>query len=68
MNDSFMRTCLLELLHTLGNHAQGILLGGGYGLYLKQLHLTGTGVRILIVADLLPAPRATQDLNPRVVG
>ena len=63
MNDSLLRTSLLDLLHTLGSDAQGILLGGGYGLYLKQLYLAGTGVRTLIGAGLWPTPRATQDLD-----
>lgn len=63
MNDSLLRTSLLDLLHALGDDAQGILLGGGYGLYLKQLHLAEAGVRTLISADLWPAPRATQDLD-----
>jgi hypothetical protein len=63
VNDSLLRTSLLDLLHALGNDAQGILLGGGYGLYLKQLHLAEAGVRTLIDADLWPAPRATQDLD-----
>jgi hypothetical protein len=63
VNDSLLRTSLLDLLHALGNDAQGILLGGGYGLYLKQLHLAEAGVRTLISAGLWPAPRATQDLD-----
>lgn len=63
MNDSLLRTSLLDLLHALGNDAHGILLGGGYGLYLKQLHLAETDVRTLIGADLWPAPRATEDLD-----
>jgi len=63
MNDNLLRTSLLDLLHALGSDARGILLGGGYGLYLKQLHLAGAGVRTLIGADLWPTPRATQDLD-----
>lgn len=63
MNDSLLRSNLLDLLHELGNDAQGILLCGGYGLYLKQLHLTQAGVRTLIGAELWPAPRATEDLD-----
>lgn len=63
MNDSLLRTSLLDLLHAFGNDANGLLLGGGYGLYLKQLHLAGAGVRTLIGAELWPAPRATQDLD-----
>lgn len=63
MNDSLLRSNLLDLLHALGNDAQGILLGGGYGLYLKQLHLAQAGVRTLIGAELWPAPRTTGDLD-----
>jgi hypothetical protein len=63
VNDSLLRTSLLDLLHALGNDANGLLLGGGYGLYLKQLHLADSGVRTLIGAELWPAPRATQDLD-----
>jgi hypothetical protein len=56
VNDSLLRTSLLDLLRALGQEAQGIFLGGGYGLYLKQLHLAGAGMRTLIVADSWPAP------------
>jgi len=62
MNDN-LRTSLLDLLHALGDDARGILLGGGYGLYLKQLHLAEAGERTLIDADLWPTPRTTQDLD-----
>ncbi len=31
---------------------------GGYGLYLKQLHMAQAGVRTLIDANLWPTPRA----------
>lgn len=63
MNDSLLRSNLLDLLQALGDDAQGILLGGGYGLYLKQLHLAQAGVRTLIGAEVWPAPRATEDLD-----
>lgn len=63
MSDSLLRTSLLDLLHALGDDAHGILLGGGYGLYLKQLHLAQLGLRTLIQADWWPAPRATEDLD-----
>jgi hypothetical protein len=52
VNDVLLRTSLLDLLHALGPDADGILLGGGYGLYLKQLHLAETGQRTLIQADV----------------
>ena len=63
MNDASLRTSLLDLWQTLGPTAYQMLLGGGYGLYLKQLHLTATGQRTLVSASLWPAPRATQDLD-----
>jgi len=63
VNDSLLRSNLLDLLQTLGNDARGILLGGGYGLYLKQLHMSQAGVRTLISAELWPLPRATDDLD-----
>ena len=63
MNDDVLRASLLDLLHALGDDAHRILLGGGYGLYLKQLHLAEAGVRTLIDAELWPSPRATEDLD-----
>ena len=63
MNDDLLRTSLLDLLHTLREDAPGVLLGGGYGLYLKQLHVAKAAQRTLVRADLWPAPRATQDLD-----
>lgn len=63
MNDAPLRTGLLDLLHALGQDANGVLLGGGYGLYLKQLHVAEAGQRTLIRAEFWPAPRATQDLD-----
>jgi len=63
MNDELLRTSLLDLLCTLGEDARGVLLGGGYGLYLKQLHLAEARERTLISAELWPVPRATQDLD-----
>ncbi len=63
MNDTYLRTSLLDLHHALGPVARGVLLAGGYGLYLKQLYLSESDERTLIRADLWPAPRATQDLD-----
>lgn len=63
MNDALLRSSLLDLFSALGNSAFGVLIGGGYGLYLKQLHLAATSQRTLVNADLWPAPRATQDLD-----
>jgi hypothetical protein len=63
MPDTALRTSLLDLFHVIGPAAKGIYLGGGYGLYLKQMHLASTGERTLIPANLWPAPRATEDLD-----
>lgn len=63
MNDILLRTSLLDLFHLLGANAHGILLGGGYGLYIKQLHLMDSMQPTLIPLELWPAARATQDLD-----
>ncbi|MCC6578920.1 MAG: hypothetical protein IT440_00640 [Phycisphaeraceae bacterium] len=63
MNDHVLRTSLLDLLHVLGEARRGVLLAGGYGLYLKQLHMAQAGHRTLIPVEMWPAPRATQDLD-----
>lgn len=63
MNSDVLRASLLELLHALGGESQRVLLAGGYGLYLKQLHLAEVGRNTLIPVELWPAPRATQDLD-----
>jgi hypothetical protein len=61
--DELLRSSLVELWSGLGGQADRLWLGGGYGLYLKQLHLAETGVRTLIPASLWPPPRATEDLD-----
>lgn len=53
----------MDLWQTLGPTAHQVLLGGGYGLYLKQLHLAATDRPTLVPANLWPVPRATQDLD-----
>jgi len=63
MNDTLLRTSLLDILQSLGSAAAGVLLAGGYGLYLQQLHLRESAQRTLIEANLWPTPRATQDID-----
>ena len=63
MNDAPLRTTLLELLDALGPVAARVLLGGGYGLYLKQLHIAAVGGRTLIDTAVWPPPRGTNDLD-----
>jgi hypothetical protein len=39
------------------------MLGGGYGLFLKQEHLASTGATTLIPSDRWPAARSTNDID-----
>lgn len=55
-------TTVIDLNDALGGDAQ-LLLGGGLGLYLKQLHLDEAGVRTLLPFDRLPRARTTQDID-----
>jgi hypothetical protein len=52
---------LLDLLFELEGRKIPLMVGGGYGLYLKRRHLAATGARTLL--DSLPAERATNDLD-----
>jgi hypothetical protein len=52
---------LLDLLFELEGRKIPIMIGGGYGLYLKRRHLAATGARTLL--ESLPAERATNDLD-----
>jgi hypothetical protein len=52
---------LLDLLHELDGRDIPIMVGGGFGLYLKRQHLDAIGYRTLF--DLLPEPRSTNDLD-----
>lgn len=63
MPSNLLTTSLLDLWTLLGETAQRVLLGGGYGLYLKQQHLAEARVQTLIDVDLWPIPRVTQDLD-----
>lgn len=56
-----LKTTLLDLLYELRDADVPLLLGGGYGLYLKQeATLAGDAPRLL---DLTPPLRATNDLD-----
>jgi hypothetical protein len=52
---------LLDLLNELEGSNIPIMVGGGFGLYLKRLHLTSSGKQTLF--SELPEPRATNDLD-----
>jgi hypothetical protein len=56
-----LTTNLLDLLFELEASKIPIMIGGGYGLFLKRRHLAKTGARTLL--ERLPAERATNDLD-----
>ena len=59
-----LKTCLLDILFELRDTDISPLLAGGYGLFLKQLHLQQQErTPTLIPPDAWPAPRATNDLD-----
>ena len=62
-DDTVLRTHLLDLLHELRGKGIDLILGGGYGLYLKQKHLEGEGLTTLLRPEVWPPPRATNDLD-----
>lgn len=58
-----LKTCLLDLNRELEPEGIPLILGGGYGLYLKQLDLQAREVRTLLDMEMWPEPRATNDLD-----
>lgn len=58
-----MLTGLAELIDALGPLADRVLLAGGYGLYLKQLHLADLDQETLIAGEHWPTARATNDFD-----
>jgi hypothetical protein len=52
---------LLDLLHELDGQKIPIMVGGGFGLFLKRQHLNSTGQQTLF--DRLPELRSTNDLD-----
>ena len=61
---SILKTSLLDLLHELRDEDPPLILGGGYGLFLKQIYLqSALDAPTLIDGNLWPAPRATEDLD-----
>jgi hypothetical protein len=53
---------LLDLDAALGGGSD-LMVGGGFGLYLKQLHLEKSGVRTLLQRSRWPQARTTQDID-----
>lgn len=56
-----LTTSLLDLHYELDRRGIPLTVGGGFGLYLKRMHIDGRGERTLF--DALPATRATNDVD-----
>lgn len=63
MADDTLRTALIDLVRAVSADGIRVFLGGGYGLYLKQVHLMETGQRTFLPIDAWPRPRGTPDLD-----
>ncbi len=63
MNHPFdlLKSNLLDLLYELRDADMRLLVGGGYGLYLKRQHLQALGSRSLL--SFIPEVRSTNDLD-----
>jgi len=63
MAEDPLLTTLLDLDGELNSSIE-LIVGGGYGLYLKQMHLNrNRAIRTLFLIDQLPAARTTQDID-----
>jgi hypothetical protein len=57
-------TTLIDLVRSVTEPDFRLILRGGFGLYLKQLHLQRqSAIRTLLPGELWPYPRATEDLD-----
>jgi len=56
-----LQTALLDLLHELEGSEIKLIIGGGYGIYLKTEHVRRRAVRTLL--QEWPEPRSTNDLD-----
>lgn len=64
MSMEILVTSLLDLAHELPDLPKPLLVGGGFGLYLKQRHLEDQpDVRTVISGELWPPARATEDID-----
>lgn len=57
-----LATTILDLDTALGGNAD-LLIGGGFGLYLKQLHLEASDAKTLLPRSRWPRARTTQDID-----
>ncbi|MBN2382669.1 hypothetical protein JXQ70_07290 [bacterium] len=56
-----LTTSLLDLLYEMRNTDIELILGGGFGIYLKSEYIRKTGVQTLL--NQWPEPRSTNDLD-----
>ncbi|AFY60115.1 hypothetical protein [Synechococcus sp. PCC 6312] len=56
-----LHTALLDLLFEIRNENLSLIIGGGYGIYLKQQHIRKLGMRTLLTE--WPEARSTNDLD-----
>lgn len=63
MSDVDLFNTFVDLHEKLSGRGISIILGGGLGLYLKQLHLLENPTRTLIDASGWPKPRSTSDID-----
>lgn len=63
MADDTLKGALIELIRSCSEHRLRLFLGGGYGLYLKQVHLTTSKERTVLPVEAWPRPRGTPDLD-----
>jgi len=63
MSDVDLFNTFVDLHEKLSGRGISIILGGGLGLYLKQLHLLENPARTLIDASGWPKPRSTSDID-----
>ena len=56
-----LQTALLNLLYEIRNDDLNLIMGGGYGIYLKRQHVRELGVRTLL--NEWPEVRSTNDLD-----
>ena len=56
-----LRTSLLDLLHNIKGADIRLIIGGGFGIYLKTDHVLRQRARTLL--NEWPAPRSTNDID-----